>query len=146
MMKWICSIIFVCLSITANAEPINLVGKWQGEYRTYVYRDGSINKGYASTTFTVIEQDTAFLRATSQWQNHTSKTVKAEVAGDMVQSATETLLGMFSFDGKEVTFIDTKDNGMFKMKIIDNNTMQAMYIENQHHEATLFRVELKRVK
>lgn len=145
-MKWICGIIFVCFSLTANAEHFNLVGKWQGEYRTYVYRDGSMNKGLASTTFTVIEQDNEFLRATSQWQNHTSKTVKSEVAGDMVNSAKEALLGMFSFDGKEVTFIDTKDNGMFKMRIIDKNTMQAMYIENQHHEATLFRVELKRMK
>ncbi|WP_299008923.1 hypothetical protein [uncultured Shewanella sp.] len=146
MTKWIYGIVLVCFSLTAHAAPYNLVGKWQGEYRTYMYNDGSAQKGISSTTFTVLEQDNEFLYATSEWRNNTNSARKSEMAGDMMKSAKEELLGIFSFDGKEVVFIETKDNGMYSMRIIDNDTMQAMYIENQHHEATLFRIILKRVK
>ncbi|WP_299496025.1 hypothetical protein [uncultured Shewanella sp.] len=145
-MKWIYFVIFSLFSAVSYAEPLNIVGQWQGEYRIYVYHNGESHKGLASLMFTVTEQDKEFLHAKYVWQLNKANVAKPDVAGKQVKGAEEELLGIFSFNEKDITFIETEDNGVLKMTIIDNDTIQAVYHENQHHEATLYRVKLKRVK
>lgn len=145
-MKWIYFVIFFLFSAVTYAEPLNLLGQWQGNYRTYVYHDGDSHKGLAKMILTVTKQDKEFLRATHVWQLHKTNLANPDVAGNVVRSGKEALLGLFSFNEKDITFLETKDNGVFEMTVVDDDTIQAIYYEHHHHEATLFRVELKRVK
>lgn len=79
------------------------------------------------------------------WQLQDSGSVKSDIGGEIVSGGTEDLVGIMHFDGKSVTLLETIDNGRFELDIVNKNELQAIYIESEKGEATIFRVTLKRV-
>ena len=133
----------VASSAFADEIP-NLVGEWHGTYRTLIYHDEATHTGRASMVLTIGNQEAELVSATHAWELHEDNPGRPDLAGEVVRGGDETLIGIIDFNGKDVTLLETHDNGVFELEVVDDNVMEGSYHEQGHHEATIFRVRLTR--
>ena len=130
----------------AGSSNVSLMGNWTGSYNAYVYsgpKDG-LKSSKATMTLKITHQDGELVRGNHSWQLADSEGINSDIGGKIVASGKEDLVGVMSFDGKSVTLLETIDNGHFDITFVNDNELQAVYIESQKGEATTFRVTLKR--
>jgi hypothetical protein len=131
-------------SVSLAQEAPSLVGTWSGDYRTMIYHPEETRTGQASMTLTITEQDGELLTGSHAWELDAANEGDPDIRGEAVRGGSEDLIGVISVDGTEIRLLETRDNGTFEATIVDENTLHAVYVEQQHDEATVFRVVLKR--
>lgn len=133
-------------SRTVDFSSVSLMGSWVGSYSAHVY--GGLEDGVKSSkvtmTLEITAQDKDLILGNHSWQLQDGGSVKSDIGGEIVSGGTEDLVGIVHFDGKSVTLLETIDNGRFELEIVDENELQAIYIESEKGEATIFRTTLKR--
>ena len=138
------AIALAATSMSLAQEAPSLVGAWSGDYRTMIYHPQGTRSGRASMTLTITEQDGELLTGFHAWELDAANEGNPDIAGEAVRGGSENLIGIISVDGTEIRLLETRDNGIFEATIVDENTLHAVYVEQQHNEATLFRVVLER--
>lgn len=140
-------LVFPAMGPSASASEFpDLIGEWHGTYRTLVYHDEAAHTGDATMVLTISRQENELVFATHKWELHEDNPGKPDMAGEAVRGGAETLIGAVGFNGKDMTLLETHDNGVFELEVVGDNVMQGRYHEQGHHEATVFRVRLTREK
>ncbi len=134
--------VLACLgySPVGAQEAPDLVGAWTGPYK--VIRSNGGAEGIL--TLRVTEQDGPLLRLEKSWEVAPGG-APGEVGGELVTKATEQLVGVIGFDGREVRFAEQGDGGVYTGELTGPDTLELLYVE-AGHQATAYRVMMTRSK
>jgi hypothetical protein len=97
--------------------PEHLTGQWTGDAPTVHAVMGYAN---SSRTLTVTDQQGNLFRGTIYYKT---------TATAHVREATESVIGIIDPATGKVTIATDEDNGVFKGKLIDKNTLELTYVE-----------------
>ena len=118
----------------------DLIGAWTGPYK--VIRSNGGAEGVL--TLRVTEQEGPLLRLEKSWEVAPGG-APGDVGGELVTKATEDLVGVIGFDGREVRFAEQGDGGMYTGEFTGPDTLELLYVESGH-QATAYRTILRRAK
>ncbi len=118
----------------------DLKGVWSGPYQ--VIRSNGGAEGVL--TLEVTEQNGPLLRLEKSWQQAPGG-APGDVGGELVTRATEQLVGVIGFDGREVRFAEQGDGGIYTGSLTGPDTLEILYVESGH-QATAYRVVMTRSK
>jgi hypothetical protein len=125
---------------TAGAPVPDLTGVWTGPY-TVIRSDGHAE---GVLTLKVTEQDGPLLRLEKSWEVAPGG-APGDVGGELVSKATEQLVGVVGFDGREVRFAEQGDSGEYSGILTGPDTLELLYVESGR-QATAYRLVMKRTK
>lgn len=77
--------------------------------------------------FNISEQEGRFLRGTKSWAHEGEAVMDA--GGKLVTKATETIVGVIRDDGVTIHFAEHDDLGLHFTRLVDENTMEDVYVE-----------------
>lgn len=138
------AVAFVGVQAGPAKTPHSLVGRWTGSYRTFVHHPDGNEIGHARMELSITEQNDEFLHAYHEWILDPTHEGRPDIGGTEVRGGREELIGIESFDRRQIHFLETLDNGFFDVTVVGKNTLHGVYREHHHDEATVFRVVLKR--
>jgi hypothetical protein len=118
----------------------DLIGVWTGPYQ--VIRSNGRAEGVL--TLKVTEQDGPLLRLEKSWETAPGG-APGDVGGELVTKATEGLVGVIGFDGREVQFAEQGDGGVYTGNLTAPDTLELVYVESGH-QATAYRLVMTRTK
>lgn len=118
----------------------DLTGVWTGPYQ--VIRSNGRAEGVL--TLEVTEQDGPLLRIEKSWEVAPGG-APGDVGGELVTRATEQLVGVVGFDGREVHFAEQGDGGVYSGRLTGPDTLELLYVESGH-QATAYRLVMTRTE
>ncbi|MCP3943834.1 MAG: hypothetical protein GY710_20465 [Desulfobacteraceae bacterium] len=130
---------------SAETKKFLVLGKWQATSKHIIYHD-KVGSTYGETKLIldIYKQDGDFLWARIKWKVEDDSQGKHDTTGKPILGGIEELIGMYTFDSRNIVFLVTHDNGRLDLKIIDKNTMNLNYTEQGHNEAVVSRAIFKR--
>lgn len=141
-------VVMVFLHGTACADdtagPPDLTGTWvavDGAIHHWHGKAVEVAKGGHQMRIEIDEQNGALLSATMIYANPPD--VNAHDGSTLTTEAQEKLVGVIGWNGKTVTFVDTPDTGYQHITLVDNDTMEMIFVESGEF-ALAGRVILKR--
>ncbi|MEP1206623.1 MAG: hypothetical protein ABJM29_08055 [Rhizobiaceae bacterium] len=142
----ILSAAMVIASGAAHAlDAKSFLGVWHsGPMHLHVHHPDGAHAGESSGTIEITETHNGLVHAVATWQISDDHKGKADHAGVIVRTAKSKLVGVLNFDNISGQLLDTEDNGTFHVRLVDEDHMQVVYVEQGDHEATLFRTVLVR--
>lgn len=142
--KFVVVVLFFIFPGPAFSE--SLIGTWTGVVRGHVYHDNTVNSGDATMTLVIesLDPTDGYLAGYHEWFLDDDHDGKPDHRGDVVRGARDNLIGMVGFDGRSLKLLETHDNGTFEGSLAADGTLQLIYTEVDHDEATVFKAVLTR--
>ena len=112
----------------AEAEPPNLIGRWQGEATVLLQFKTETVQTSQMQILEITHHDGQMIRGLHLWAA-LEDGIYGNVAGEHVVEASEPVIGVVGQDGKTIRMVEIDDPGMLFATVLGPNELEVEYLE-----------------
>ncbi|MEP1206622.1 MAG: hypothetical protein ABJM29_08060 [Rhizobiaceae bacterium] len=135
------SILLAVFATPAQAlDAKSFLGVWHSNtVHVHVHHPDGDHAGESSVTIELTETHNGLIHGNLSWKLADDHQGLTDHAGEVTNQAKSGLAGVLNFDNISGQLLNTEDNGIFHVRLIDEDHMQAVFVEQGNNEATLYR-------